>query len=134
MNIEEIKQAIEQRTGIPGPLLTGETAEEVISTAKALLAFWRENAEQKPKTARDQFSDWFGAVQGIEEPDIKLNALLEIEEAARVDAGGYPRVKDGTVEQNPLPDPRPAAEQFTDWFLQKTAFNPYKEDGWTHMD
>lgn len=60
MNTEELKQEIAQRTGIPAALLTGETAEENIAQAKALLAYKREHEAQRPKTAQEQFADWIG--------------------------------------------------------------------------
>lgn len=48
MTIEELKQTIEQRTGVPASFLTGETAEENIAQAKALLAYKREAQQQRP--------------------------------------------------------------------------------------
>lgn len=38
MSIDEFKQTIEQRVGVPANHLTGETAEENIAQAKVLLA------------------------------------------------------------------------------------------------
>lgn len=135
MNIEELKQAIEQRAGVPASLLTGETAEENIALAKAFLAYKKEYAAKQPKSTREQFADWFNKQQGIEPQDTAAQALAEIEEQARIDAGGYPRIADGgnVLAGGHLPDGRPASEQFADWAGQQMAFNPFKEDGWTHL-
>lgn len=126
MSIEELKQIIEQRTGVPASLLTGETAEENIAQAKAILAYKRDLDTQTPKTARGQFVEWFNASQGKEAQDTAGAALAEIEDAARMEAGGYPAVQD-SGEVTGLPDPRPARDQFAEWFGQKSAFNPFKD-------
>lgn len=140
MTIEELKQTIEQRTGVPASLLTGETAEENVAQAKAMLAYKREYAQQRPKTAAEQFSDWLGgqleeksrqtaAAFGLHyeapETDPAGAALADIAEAVRVDGGGYPMIRDGG-EVTGLPDARPAREQFADWLKQQTAFDPFK--------
>lgn len=148
MTIEELKQQIEQRAGVPASLLTGETAEEVVARAKAVLAYKREYEAQRPKTAREQFADWIGAQQEdkdrrtaellgrhYEAPpaDPAGAALAEVAEAYRVEAGGYPMTKDSGEVAN-MPDPRPAREQFAEWFGQKTAFDPFKDaDGWKNL-
>lgn len=150
MKIEDIKREIEQRAGVPASLLTGETVEENIAQAKALLAYKREYEQQRPKTTAEQFSDWIGgkleeknrqtaAALGLHyeesEADPAGAALAEIEEAARRDAGGYPIVPDGgQIDISRLPDARPAREQFADWFKKETAFDPFKDlDGWTRI-
>ena len=126
MSIEELKQIIEQRTGVPASLLTGETAEENIAQAKAILAYKRDLGTQTPRTTRDQFAEWLNASQGKEAQDTAGAALAEIEDAARMEAGGYPAVQD-SGEAAGLPDPRPARDQFAEWFGQKSAFNPFKD-------
>ena len=138
MKIEDIKREIEQRAGVPASLLTGETVEENIAQAKALLAYKREYEQQRPKTTAEQFGAWVDAQLGKEpqEPqDAAGAALAEIEEAARRDAGGYPIVPDGgQIDISRLPDARPAREQFADWFKKETAFDPFKDpDGWTRI-
>lgn len=150
MTIEELKQQIEQRAGVPASLLTGETAEEVVARAKAVLAYKREHEAQRPKTAQEQFADWIGAQledkdrrtaellgRHYEAPpaDPARAALAEIEEAARRDAGGYPIIPDGgQIDISRLPDARPAREQFADWFKKETAFDPFTDsDGWTRI-
>ena len=131
-NIDEIKQAIEQRAGVPASLLTGETAEEVIATAKALLAYKKETDAQRPRSMAEQFSDWMNAREGIEQPDTAAQALADIEKAARVEAGGYPMTRDaGEALYTSKADVK---EQFAEWLGKKTAFDPFKsEDGWKPM-
>lgn len=132
MTLDVIKEMIEQRTGVPASLLTGETAEENIAQAKAILAYKREHEAQRPKSTREQFADWMDSRDGIEPQDEAGAALAEIEEAARVEAGGYPRIQDGgEIDTSNLPDGRPAREQFAEWLDKKTAFNPFKDsEGW----
>ena len=133
MTTEELKQEIAQRTGVPVVLLTGETAEENIAQAKAFLAYKREHEAQRPKSHAEQFKAWFNEQYGIEEQDEAGAALAQIEEQARLDAGGYPMTKDSGEVTN-MPDPRPAREQFAEWFGQKTAFDPFKDaDGWKNL-
>ena len=127
MSIEELKQIIEQRTGVPASLLTGETAEENIAQAKAILAYKRDLDTQTPRTAQERFAEWLNASQGKEDQDTAGATLAEIEDAARMEAGGYPAVQDNG-EVTGLPDPRPARDQFAEWLGQKSAFNPFK--GW----
>lgn len=130
MNIEELKLVIEQRTGVQASLLTGETAEEVIARAKAVLAFRNEYDAQRPKTPQEQFSAWLNTVQGIEEQDTAGAALADIEEAARAEAGGYPLVKDGgQIEASKTPDYRTTREKFASWLNEKAAFDPFKDAG-----
>lgn len=149
MTLEELKQEIAQRTGVQASLLKGETAEENIAQAKAFLAYKREHEAQRPKTAAEQFADWFGgqmeerdrqqaATFGLNytppEKDAAGAALAEIEERARVEAGGYPSLQDGGSVNVNVGDTRSAREQFADWISDKTAFNPFKQaDGWTPL-
>ena len=150
MTIEELKQTIEQRTGVPASLLTGETAEENIAQAEAMLAYKREYEQQRPKTTAEQFSDWIGgqleerdrqtaAAFGLHyeapEADPAGAALADIAEAVRVEGGGYPMTRDGgEVDTSNMPDPRPAREQFADWLGQQMAFDPFKDaDGWKKL-
>lgn len=113
MNLSELKQAIEQRAGISARLLTGETAEELVAQAKALLAFKRDCAPPQQKATREQFAAWFNAGETLN--DAAGVALDEIEDAVRAEAGFYPEVTDaGETESGP--DARPAREQFAEWF------------------
>lgn len=129
MTLEELKQEIAGKTGIPATLLNGETAEENIAQAKALLAYRRQTESTRKKSTAEQFSEWFRAAQGVEETDEAGAALNDIAERARVDAGGYPCLNDGGdpyINGKEAPDGRSAAEQFAEWFADRTAFNPFK--------
>ena len=127
MSLEELKQEIEQQTGIPAKLLTGETAEENIAQAKALLAYKREAPEDK--SPRGQFADWLNARLGNNETDLAGAALERIQEQVR----GYPILKDGGnpyINGATAPDARSAQEQFAEWAGRNMAWNPQKKDGW----
>lgn len=132
MNIEDLKQNIEQRTGVPAALLTGETAEENIAQAKALLAYRRQSEAARQKTTAEQFADWFNAYEGTQQQDEAGKALEDIEAAVRAETSIYPQTQDnGEVDPAKLPDGRSAAEQFAEWFRGKTAIDPQKdENGW----
>ena len=133
MNIDEIKTAIEQGTGVPVSLLTGETAEENKAQAKAILAFKKDYKAQHGST-HEQFGAWFNAVQGIETQDTAGEALAQIQEALRIEAGGYPKVPDGGEPAGRMQDPRPTREQFAEWFAGKSAFDPLKDpEGWKNV-
>lgn len=132
MNLEELKQTIEKETGVPASLLKGETVEENIAQAKALLIY-RQTAEAKrPKTTTEQFIDFMNAREGTEQPDTTGQALASIEEAARIDAGGYPIIKDnGFVETG---SQKSARDAFAEFASKKLAFDPFRSaDGWTHL-
>lgn len=149
INLEDLKQTIENKAGVPASLLTGETAEENIAQAKAILAFKREREAQRPKSTREQFAEWMTGkfedrdrhtadmvgLQYVPPEAPEEAALAELEETARTEAGGYPVIKDGgQIGTDNLPDPRPTREQFAEWFGQKTAFDPFKgPDGWTNF-
>lgn len=149
MTLEELKQEIAQRTGVPAVLLTGETTEENIAQAKAILAYKREHEAQRPKTAQEQFSDWLGgkleerdrqtaAMFGINyippAKDEAGTALTQIEEQTRLDAGGYPSLRDGGSVNVNLGETRSAKEQFADWLADQTALDPFEEaDGWKRL-
>jgi len=146
MTIDELKKQIVQRAGIPANLLAGETAEEVITRAKAVLTYKRQHEDERSKTTEELFADWIGAQ--LEESNIgqdykaqqkypSFAALADIAESVRVEAGGYPQVADsGDPYINGIqgPDGRSTAEQFADWFKQGTAFDPFKDaDGWKRI-
>ena len=131
MTLEELKQIIEQRAGVPASLLKGETAEETVIQAKALLAYKREYDEERHKTPREQFAEWLGADDAARaEAD---TAMAEIEAAT----SSYPDVRDGgsayTTDRRPA-DARSAAEQFTEWFNGQSSFDPFKNaGGWRNL-
>lgn len=126
MNIEELKQRIEQDTGVPASLLNGETAEENIAKAKALLAYKREHTVQEPKNTKEQFADWFRAQEGEVVQDPAGAALAQIENELR----SVPVLRDaGEVAHNAAAGT--AKEQFAQWLYDKTAWNPRQSaDGW----
>jgi hypothetical protein len=129
INLEELKQTIEERTGIPSKLLKGENAEEIIVSAKALLTYRREQETQRPRSTAEQFKEWIDGREGIEAQDTAGAALADIEEAVRIEGGGYPRITDAG-EVTGLPDPRNTQQQFSEWFSNKSALDPFKKDGW----
>ncbi len=94
MLIEDLKNQISEQTGVPVSLLTGETAEETISQAKALIMYKKET-DTIPKNKREQFADWFYTNSGIDGSEKYINdsmfALSKIEESTR-----YPVIKDNT--------------------------------------
>ena len=111
MDIENFKQEIENRTGVPAAILSGDTAEENIAQAKALLAY--RNSQEKP--TRDQFADWLDEEMGTT-PAAAMDALelQEIEEAAR-NAAGYPKVRDGSTDGKIIHTKRQTRDVFNDW-------------------
>lgn len=129
MNIDEIKQEIEKRTGVPASLLNGETAEENIAQAKALLAYKREAEAERPKSTREQFTEWLNAQQNAEAQDTAGAALAQIEERARIEAGGYPILKDNGGAGVDPGDSRTARQQFTEWAEKALAFDPLRNGG-----
>ena len=131
MILEELKANIEKQTGVPACLLTGETAEENIAQAKALLAYKREAEAQKPKTTKEQFAEWMNARTGASLPDRPAAALAQIEEQARLEAGGYPILKDGGSAGLNLGEYGSTKKQFAEWAENITAFDPRKTaDTW----
>lgn len=140
MTTEEVKQEIAQSTGIPVTLLTGETAEENIAQAKALLAYKREHEAQRTKTTSEQFSDWLDkrgadlgsleAGRGIQNQDTAGQALAEIEKQARLDAGGYPTVQEGSADNADI-DGGSTKDHFADWIGRQLSYNPFNNaDSW----
>ena len=133
-DVTQVKERIQNDLGIPQDLLKGETTEEVIANAKALLAFKRQHEQTTPKTTGEQFAQWVNDRYGEQERDEAGEALAQIAEEARINAGGYPQLRDGgsvLASGAQLPDGRPAAEQFAEWMGQRMAFDPRSANGWT---
>lgn len=127
----DVKTMISERLGIPIDLLRGESAEEDIATAKALIAYRRGHEQTREKSNAEKFGDWFRAQQGIEPQDEIAEAFADIE-AQALGAGRYPHLNDGGEAH--LGDTRSAKEKFAEWIGQKTAFDPFKsDDGWTRL-
>ncbi len=114
------KKTLSESTGIPESLLDGETEEEAIAQAKALLAFKRSfqtedqqgQAAARQLSTRDQFAAWIGA-QMEQEQDAPV---FSSGENPPVDprADGFPLIRDGGES-----DYRPkteTAELFAEWF------------------
>lgn len=122
MNIDEVKQQIAERTGLPVNLLTGETAEENIIRAKALLAYAKTAEPKQQKTGKEAFAEWLQDLDETDtENDSRMQALKQYEDELR----GYPSLQD-KGEAKAEEDTRPAGEQFATWFASKTAYNPRK--------
>ncbi len=122
MVIDEIRADISNSTGIPESLLTGETSEELISQAKAVLAYKRKAAKNAPKTIREEFKQWADELEGKEpEQGAEYAALDEIEKRAQ----GYPNINDAgelQLKEN-AGTPR---DQFASFAADAMAFNPFK--------
>ena len=115
--MDELKKLIEQRTGVPAALLGGETAEENIARAKALLAY-REQLSGGGSSPRDRFAAWARQELGDEEPEFTpMGALNAIEAGIRQASGSAPQLKDGGEVTN-LPSGGSTAEQFAEWFSE----------------
>ncbi len=127
MTTDEIRLRIEQDTGIPASLLTGETAEENIAQAKTLLAYTKTGEQDNGK----QFEAWMQNQLGIEVPDPRDQALASIEEST-LSSLYYPDTGDGG--EIDLGDGRDTRDQFAEWMGQQLAWDPkVNRDGWKHL-
>ena len=136
MTITDFKNLIQERTGVPAALLDGSTPDEILAKARSLIAYRGKTEAGQPKTTAQQFEEYFRARMGEDVPkDTPGAALDEIEEALRRARGGYPQTPDGgEADHAGLPDGRPAREQFAEWFSQKTACDPRRDDPvWTRI-
>lgn len=131
MNIFDVKQQIEQRAGVPGILLTGETAEELIAQAKAYLALKKQKEAQEAKEPREAFKDYMLDQAGEERQNPAAIALAEIETAAAQNPNKYPRIPDGGELNYSQVNQGTAKEQFAGFAESQLAFNPFKgAEGW----
>lgn len=103
MNLEELKNEIAKQTGVPAALLKGETLEENIARAKALLAFRREKygIPEEPKSTAQLFAEW---MQGGDPDPVQL--------------GKYPQVTDGG-EITETGQKKTTMEVFSEWAAGK---------------
>lgn len=116
LNLDEVKAEIEERTGVPGSLLNGESVEELVAQAKALYAYKRDNAPASaPKSTKEQFAEWMNARDGNSPQDQVREALADIE---RRSLESYPSLNDGGEALN-MPDGRSTVEQFSEWFNRR---------------
>ena len=125
MEIEELRKRIEQKTGIPAQILTADTEPDLIAQARSLIRFRDDQEGQRKKTTAEQFSDLVNSQIGQPQPE--PDALSEIENDLRIDAGGYPSVSDGGnpyINGRTAPDPRPTEEQFSAWLNDQLSWNP----------
>ena len=133
MTAEEFKLHISEKTGIPIHLLKGETPEEDLIHAQALLAYKKEAEKNRPKTPREQFAEWLNQQDGATDPETD-NPLMALKEKLRIANGGYPIVRDGGTPEHTPAAQREPREEFAEWFASKTAFNPFRDsNGWTHL-
>ena len=134
MGIDDYRKAIEQETGIPAKVLTGKTLEENLRQAEEILAYKKDQTSQnEEKTTRGQFAAWMRDNYGTEDQDADADGLAALREQARVEAGGYPKVRDGgQISAENLPDLRSPQEQFAEWFRDVSAWDPRKSHsmGW----
>ena len=155
ITIDEVKQEIEKRTGVQASLLKGETIEECMSYAKAVIAFRNEHAEKHPeqrqKSTKEQFAEWVRNQDSIQEKRNDLAGWMGAHTDAEEDnlsiapemasllayerelIQPYPELSD-YGEQTNLPDYRTAKEQFAEWMGDRLAFDPSKgDDGWRRV-
>lgn len=133
ITLEEAKQTISERTGIPVDLLNAETIEGNIDRAEALLTLRNRSdaarETQQPKPTRDSFVEWCEG--GKLDPDeLTAATVASLKETIRDMSGAYPVVKDsGTIEAyKDTGDPRTTREQFEAWFRNIAAYDP-RTDG-----
>lgn len=137
MTIDELKQTIESKTGVPAAAIGGDTAPEVIQSARALLDFKMKHERQAPKSKQELFAGWLDTTMGTHTAgqDPRQMELDALQEQARVEAGGYPRVKDaGELDYRRKLDGVPNAEKFKEWFCNQIAEDPcISADGWKRI-
>ncbi len=137
MTLDELKQEIEKRTGVPASLLQGNTTEDTLSIAKDLLMIRNGYRAHEAMTNAEKFSRWFNDQMGENGEPLNNDflALDEIAEQVRIDNGGYPRTADpGEIDTSNMPDGRSTAEQFEEWMNKQFTFDPFRdESGWKKM-
>lgn len=120
-NIEAVKAAISNETGVPAVFLTGETEEENRALAQAVLDYKRDHEatapQSAPKDAKSEFVAWLNG-------DIQPEPM-----PAPTPAPNYPTIQDGG-EPHPGSTTRTAKEQFEDMAARAFAFDPRKEGNW----
>lgn len=79
MRISEIREQIVKETGLAPELLKGETPEEIIVEAKAILALTRDE-RLRSGSPRDQFTNYANKIFSTEESDPLMKKLVKIEE------------------------------------------------------
>lgn len=119
MDINELKQEIEQKTGIPANLLTKETESEIFDQARGLVEYWRGQQLRQPISTREQFKQWFELQNGEETPDRFETLNKTIDNMSSDAPGTCPAVRDGgEIDHSNMPDGRGTHEIFKEWFLK----------------
>lgn len=133
MILEDVKKELSSRTGIPVSLLDGETIEENIAKAKAIIAYRRDH--DKPQSAKEEFSLWFQEMNGDEKPDPMENVTKYENELRSLDC--YPQIRDGgsvLVNDNTLNAKEDPSKEFGKMLDSALAYNPFRDpSGWTHF-
>lgn len=131
MTIDELKQRIEREAGVPAALLDGETSEECIIKAKALLCYKRDHTpkDQEQKDNKELFADWIRQRSGIEDDqDPLVQAMARIKDIEN-ELRSVPVLQDGGEAR--LPAYGSAREAFRDWMNDNGGYNPFSSgDGW----
>lgn len=126
MDLNELKQNIVSRVGIPEVLLTGETHEELIAQSKAFLAYKKEaQANTLPGSPREAFRKYFKEMTG-EETDAATIELSAIEAEAGIGEGMYAQVPDAGEVLGPAIYAGTAKDQFSEFMHSKMDFNPFR--------
>lgn len=115
MTIDEAKQQIAQVAGVPVHLLNGETIEENITKAKALIAYKKEWNANRTKTTREDFIEFMQAQEGTQPEADPFKDLANLEMQYKANKA-YPSLQDGGEPfRNGYPDGRSTQEQFSEW-------------------
>ncbi len=131
MDAAELKQLIEQKTGLPAQLLTSENREEILAQARTFLTWKAEQKADPPQSGPDQFAAIVREQLGLEEPpDTSIQELNIIEDSF----ANYPKVQDGGAVD--LPYKGSTKEQFAEWAQNKiNVYNPFEDSaGWKRIN
>ena len=110
MTNDEYKAHLQNKTGIPADLLTGDTPEDNLTIAASLLAFKQQNAQEQQNTHKstaEQFADWFKGETGEAHTSDSVPIQSEVKR-------GYPKIRDGGEVMHGL-IPKSPEEQFAEW-------------------
>lgn len=130
MELNELKEQISARTGIPAILLTGDSEQSVLDYARKLLDYKTEDEPEKKRSLSEQFVDWFKGVSGHEDPE-PSDPLSDIAEQVRIDTGGYPVIPDSSTVT--IKGHKSASEELADFIKEKSTFDPFKHGGWKRI-
>lgn len=119
MTLEELRNEVSGKTGVPAALLTGDTPQEIMTRAQALIDFkaaqggrsatLADSTPQYSGSTREQFAQWFDATNcGRKAP-----AAPPAEEPP----ASYPVLEDAGEVVFPEP-PKSTREQFAEEFVR----------------